>query len=481
LRAIGKELLVLATVFQFASAAGAQTPPQPDLRGQVTAPAASQPELSLSNLEQMAGENNPTLKQAEENIKAARGRAKQAGLMPNPVVGYQGEEFAFKFFDEKSEHFGFVEQTVPLGGKLAKARSIYLREAERAEIEALAQRHRVMNTIRALYYDALGAQRQIDLQTELSRIAHDAVTTTTELFNVGQADRPDNLQAQIEAEQVDHELQVARNHLSQTWRLLATVVGRPDLPQTRLQGNIEERIPSFDQKEVLAKLLKSSPQILSAQKRIEQTKAILARAKAEPIPDLFLRGAMGYSTEFIDTNQNSGNLKRTGVEANVQVGMSIPVWNQNQGAIATARADLAYAEQDLERTKLALQAQFATVTQDYDNALDTVRRYRTAVIPQADEAYELYLKRFKEMGASYPQVLIAQRTMFQVRQRYINALVALQQNASQLEGYLLSGALTSPRLADNSGGFNDFVQHAETEKVRSGTDNALDTTGLVEY
>lgn len=465
------------------TAAVAEEAMQPALTGEVRAPSPSPPGsgMSLQSLEQQAAQHNPTLQQAESNIRAARGRATQAGLLPNPVVGYQGEEFAFKFFDKKSEHFGFVEQTIPLGGKLAKARRIYLTEAERAEIEALAQRQRITNTIRALYYEALGAQREVELETELSRIAHDAVTTTTELFNIGQADKPDNLQAQIEAEQVDHELQVARNHLLQTWKVLAAVVGTPDMPITRLEGSLEERIPAFDENKILANLLQNSPQIKEAQARIAQTSAIVVRAKAEPIPDLFLRGGMGYSTEFIDTSKNGGNLRRTGPEANVQIGMSLPIWNRNQGAIATAQADLAFAQAELKRLQLQLRSQFAQSIQDYNNALDAVKRYQTVVIPRADEAYQLYLERFKQMGAAYPQVIISQRTMFQVRDRYIHALVSLQKNATQLEGYLLTGALNAPQLGNEAAGFNDFVQHAETEGVRSGSDNPLDTAGLVEY
>ncbi len=49
------------------------------------------------------------------------------------------------------------------------------------------------------------------------------------------------------------------------------------------------------------------------------------------------------------------------------------------------------------------------------------------------------------MSASYPQMLIAQRTRFQLRQKYINALVSLQQEATQVEGFLLSGGLDVPR------------------------------------
>ena len=42
-------------------------------------------------------------------------------------------------------------------------------------------------------------------------------------------------------------------------------------------------------------------------------------------------------------------------------------------------------------------------------------------------------------------VLIAQRTLFQVREDYLNALVDLRQNATQIEGFLLTGALDAPR------------------------------------
>src|SRR6185369_11167677 len=61
--------------------------------------------LTLAELEQMAVDKNPTIAQAEAAILAAQGRRRQAGLWPNPTIGYRGEEFAFRAFNEKSEHF----------------------------------------------------------------------------------------------------------------------------------------------------------------------------------------------------------------------------------------------------------------------------------------------------------------------------------------------------------------------------------------
>ena len=50
--------------------------------------------LRLEDLEKTALQNNPTLKQAEARVRAARGKMKQAGLYPNPIVGYEGDEIS---------------------------------------------------------------------------------------------------------------------------------------------------------------------------------------------------------------------------------------------------------------------------------------------------------------------------------------------------------------------------------------------------
>src|SRR5262245_35513863 len=50
--------------------------------------------LTLADLERMALQANPTLPEAQAAIRAAEGRRVQAGLWPNPVVGYRGEELA---------------------------------------------------------------------------------------------------------------------------------------------------------------------------------------------------------------------------------------------------------------------------------------------------------------------------------------------------------------------------------------------------
>lgn len=44
------------------------------------------------------------------------------------------------------------------------------------------------------------------------------------------------------------------------------------------------------------------------------------------------------------------------------------------------------------------------------------------MIPRAQKAYEMYIKKYQDMVAAYPQVLIAQRTLMQLEVSYVNAL-----------------------------------------------------------
>lgn len=421
----------------------AQNPKVPSVNASVSKISSDSP-MTLLQVEELAVQANPTLAQAAFSIPASETMRRQVGFLPNPVVGGEIQNFAFRDLGISPAYLGFAVQTIPLGGKLKKMRNIYKVQVTQAELEASMQRQRVLNTIRNVFYNVLGAQQILDLQTELAVIARDATATTSELFNVGQADKPDYLESKIEKGQVEHDLVAVQNSYLQSWRALATLLGNPEMTPVRLKGNLEERIGKLDEEQLYRRMLEESPQMKAAQLQIKRSQAVLIRAKAEPYPDLFVRGSFGYSTAILDTGEE-GPAPRTGVLANAQVGMTLPIFNRNPGGIASAQAELLFAQREIDRLKMTLRMQVAAVIREYNTALDAITRYRNDVLPSADEAYQLQKTKFEQMAASYPQVLIAQRTRFQLRQKYINALVSLQQDATLIEGFLLSGGLNAPR------------------------------------
>jgi outer membrane protein, heavy metal efflux system len=398
--------------------------------------------LRLEDLERMALQTNPTAIQAEAAIRAAEGRRVQAGLWPNPIIGYAGNEFAFRAFSDKSEHLGFIEQTIPLGGKLGKSRRIFGQEKLQAEQNAAAQRQRILNGVRMLYYRALGAQQLVEVRTQLARLAGEAVKVTGELFNVGQADRPDAAQIRIEAQRAELDLITAENERDQVWQELSAVIGDPFLKPAPLIGELEKGLPTLDQQALLSQLLAESPEIKRAQAGVERAKAALTRAKAEVAPDLFVRGGFGYNRELLEKEISIN--RRTGPEAQIEIGLRIPLFNRNQGGISAAGAELDMAEREVRRVELVLRARFASSFRTYLNAMRVATRYEQQIVPEAQSTYDTYLRNFRGMAAAYPQVLIAQRTLFQVRADYVGALVSAWENAVLLRGYLLNGALDAP-------------------------------------
>ena len=73
-----------------------------------------------------------------------------------------------------------------------------------------------------------------------------------------------------------------------------------------------------------------------------------------------------------------------------------------------------------------------------------VERYRNEMLPRAARAYQLYLTKYQSMGAAYPQVLIAQRTYFQLQVSYNEALENLWMDAISMQNFMLSAGLDAP-------------------------------------
>jgi outer membrane protein, heavy metal efflux system len=395
------------------------------------------PELTLEQLEQMATANNPTLRQAEAEIRSTQGRARQAGLYPNPTIGYQGEEIRGGSFGG-GEQGAFIQQDIVLGGKLGAARKVVEQETRQAQAERDEQLLRVTSGVRVAFYQALAAQETVALRKNLLDLANDAVQTTRQLFNVGQTDQPDVLEAEIESQQAELALVAAQQNQQRMWKTLAAVVGNPDLSLTRLAGNLQD-VPNIDADEWLQKLLTESPAVRIAQLAVTRGEAAVASARKQPIPDLQLRGGVQQNRELL---KPSGN--RVGLQGFAEVGIRLPIFNRNQGNVQAAKADLERAQLETRRVQLLLRERLATTVQSYLTAKAAAERYRTQMIPRAENAYKLYLEKYNSMTAAYPQVLIAQRTLFQLKTDYITALENVWMNGIALRGFMLTDALEGP-------------------------------------
>src|ERR1700733_3225840 len=130
-------------------------------------------------------------------IRRSEAEARQAALYPNPTVGYEGDQIRGGSYGG-GEQGGFFAQTIVLGGKLGLRRNIYEQQKQSDTIAAQVQLLRVHNDVTQMFYNALSAQRTVEVRGRLAALAAEAAQTTHRLANVGQADAPDVLQAEVE-------------------------------------------------------------------------------------------------------------------------------------------------------------------------------------------------------------------------------------------------------------------------------------------
>ena len=163
------------------------------------------------------------------------------------------------------------------------------------------------------------------------------------------------------------------------------------------------------------------------------------RARRESFPDLFLRGSLQHNRERLE-----GTTTPIGWQGAAEVGISLPLFNRSHGLIAVAIADQTRAETERQRLEFELQTRAAMTFGEYLTALHAAEVYRREIIPSAEQAYRLYLARYREMSAAYPQVMIAQRTLFEMTAHYFANLEEAWRAALRLQGFLVGGGLDIP-------------------------------------
>ena len=411
---------------------GSESGPMPDLLAEAKR-RGSQP---LSFFTEQASAKNPTLRAAEAEVRRLQAEARQAALWQNPEIGYEADHVRGGSY-AGGEQGGYVQQTIPLAGQRSSARKAIDAQARAAQILAGAQAERVQSAVQQAFYAALAAQREIPLRERLLELAADNAVALHQYANVGQADAPDVLGSEVEREQTRLELVSAQRTYCKAFALLAAVSGDAGMPLTLLSGDLEN-VPVL-REGAAADAAERSPVVEAAKQNAVASGAEIRSAHAQAGPQLTLKAGIQQDNEPLDPS-----LRRVGVVGIAQAGLTVPLWNRNQGAVAAATARQSAWQAEVARTQLLLRFQAEQAMQDYANSIGQAQRYRDELLPRAQRAVQLYDSKYAAMAAAYPQRIAARRMLLQLRLEYTRQLAAAWQNAILLQHGLLQDGLAAP-------------------------------------
>lgn len=384
--------------------------------------------LTLDELEGLALAASPSLAEAGARLEAARGKSLQAGLGPNPEIGYSGQQLGSG--GQSEMHGAVLTQKFVRGGKLELSRAVECEEVHRLQALWAVQQQRVITDVRIAFYSVLSAQKQRDLARQLVDINTKALGAVESLVQAKEGSKVDVLQAQIELEAVTANLHQAEFELAGAWRRLVALIGQPDLTEQELSGDLESDQAAMDLEGTWQQLMAESPEIAAARFAVERACRNLQLQHAVPVSDVDVQAMLQHDQAI------------NGLNGNLQITFPLRVVNRNQGGIQQAAAELAAARRALERKELELRGKLVELFAMYQTARSQVQRYRQAILPKAAENLTLVRRGFDAGEFGFIQVLTVQRTYAERNAIYLQALRELWTRKLEIEGLLLKDSLS---------------------------------------
>lgn len=371
----------------------------------VSAHGQAQAPLSLDAAIALALKAHPSLRAAAHDVAAQEGALAQAGALPNPELELLREG------ERADTRTTTAQLAIPfeLGGKRAARIDAARQDGRLATLELAALRTQLRADTAAAFHEVVAATERRRMAQELAELAASAADATQRRVEAGKISPVDATRARvahagarIDLVQAERELESARIRLAALWG------GDPRTLEVQVPATLE--LPRAVPLEQLLARLEEAPDLQRARLRIDQREALARVEQSRRMPDVTL----------IVGTRREGRDERN--QAVVGVSVPLPLFNRNQGAVREALRRVDQARDEREAEQLRVRAELAQAHARLSAALEEATLIASDILPGAEQAYRAARRGFEAGKFGFLDVLDAQRTLFQSKNQYLNAV-----------------------------------------------------------
>jgi cobalt-zinc-cadmium efflux system outer membrane protein len=390
-----------------------------------TAPPMKEPTgvLTLREALALALTENPDLAPFAWQARVNEARVLQAGLRRNPELGLEVEDVLgtgdFQGFREAQTTLQ-LSQVIELGGKRAARTEVASQARGITKSEYELKRVEVLGDVTQRFIQVVANQHVLDLALTNRQMVEDALRTVQERVTAGKGSALEERKAQVAlargellVEGARHELNSARKKLAASWRSTWPVFEKAEADLFA-----HKPIPAFEE---FASRISKSPEIARwvSEKKLREAEIKLADARR--VPSVAVGGGIRH-------------LAGPGDMAFV-LGFSMPLqlFDRNQGGAAEARALLGRTEAEQKAAEVRLGMVLLGLYEEMAHDAHVMEGLQKEILPKAEDALAISRDGFAQGRFSYLEVLDAQRTIFDVKQEYIQAATAYHQFLVEME------------------------------------------------
>jgi outer membrane protein, heavy metal efflux system len=368
--------------------------------------------------------------------------------LTNPAIGWDRETApgARSGFSE-SELTISIAQPIELGRKRAKRKALAAQEKELVLWDYQAARADALAQTASDFVEVLAAQERVTLEKELAGLAEEVVRTFSLLLKAGKVAPIELSRAEvafattrISYEESQGELEAARAMLASNWgskrALFAHAAGRLDELQP---------VPALD---MLENQIGRNPDLARWSTELAVRQAEFKLERAQRIPDL--TGELGFrSAGLADHRSTQYSLgaagdfgftrSRTGYSSDrdnslvLAFSLPLPIFDRNQGRIKAAEAMISKVSEQRRGAEANAHAELASAQQVASAAYLKAQALRDEVMPKVDETFEKIQQGYREGKFGYLDVLDTQRTLFNARETFLDALTRYHRGVVRME------------------------------------------------
>ena len=367
--------------------------------------------------------SNPSVTADLAELRAVQARAEREALPPGFIVGAELENIAGTGAlagMDAAEATVRLGRVIELGGKRAARQALGAAETARQRHRADTAQLDIASRTRARFIAVLAAQQRLAFAQEQVQLAERTRREVARWVSAGRNPESDLQAAEIAVadaeltrETAEHELDSARVTLAASWGAFT-----PDF--TAAAGDLNE-LPAVESFETLAARL---PMTTDQRNALLDAEAISARrqvAAASTRPD-------------IDVSLGVRRLEALDEQALV-MSASLPLGSRRRASLAVAEADAQLAALEARREAQRFESHQALFEryQELMHARHEHEVLRDTLLPKAEQAFAFTRRGFEAGRFSLVQLAQAQRTLFDLRTRRVEAGVRYHAVLVELE------------------------------------------------
>jgi outer membrane protein, heavy metal efflux system len=385
--------------------------------------------VSLEELLDFAMKNSPDVAQARAEVASAHGLWVQAGLYRNPTVGFQGDQMLD--FGFPGQLGGFFNQSIVTGGKLKVARSVAFFDFLNARVQLRKVEVELARRVRGQYYAALVAAENVRVSRLIVAFTDEVYRRQVELVKGGTAAAYEASALLAVTGYADLVLAQSRQRYNSAWKQLAATINAPNMGPAPLLGKVDETLPRYHYEALREQMLAIHTDLVVARNLVAQAERVVNREQLKPLPDLQNQFYFQQDTQARAQGQQN-------FQMGAQIGVTVPLFDRNQGAIMWAQAMFARANAEVPRVQNILLVQLADAFERYETARQQTELYRVRILPNLVTAFRGVYQRYQvDAGpdkVNYNDIVTAQQNLVVQLGGYMQALAAQWQALADLAG-----------------------------------------------